>query len=146
MTTAADVTCNPEHVKAVVGAQVERALEWLFAVAESGGSARRLEKDVWCAVLVIGVTLLGAAMAVRCRQSLRDDLRRRDLGMDGMTLRTGSDYWAGLTTTFGRVSFPLFAYRAPSAEGGAKTHTPARKEVLPLFVPPEFRKFGFTRS
>ena len=134
MTTTADVPCNPEHVKSVVGAQVEHALEWLFAVAESGGSARRLEQDVWRAVLLIGATLLSAALAVRCRRSLLDDLGRRGLGMADVTLRMGSDYWAGLTTTFGKVSFPLFAYRAPSGTGAAKTHTPAREEVLPLLA------------
>jgi len=99
MTTAADVACNPEHVKSVVAAQVERALEWLFAVAESGGSTRRLEKDVWRAVLLIGAKLLSAALAVRCRRSLLDDLDRRGLSLADVTLRMGSDYWAGLTTT-----------------------------------------------
>jgi len=39
MTTAADAPCNPEHVKSVVAAQVERVLEWLFAVSESSPSA-----------------------------------------------------------------------------------------------------------
>jgi len=134
MTTAADVTCDPDHVKSLVGVQVERALEWLFAVAESGGSARRLEKDVWRAVLVIGATLLGAVLAVRCRRSLLDDLSRRGLGIDDATLRMGADYWAGLTTTFGQVSFPLFAYRARSADGRTTMHAPARKEVLPLLA------------
>jgi hypothetical protein len=135
MTTEAEVTCNPDHVKSQVMVQVERALEWLFAVAESGGSARRLEQDVWRAVLVIGTTLLGAAMAVRCRRSMLDDLRRRGLDEGDVRLRLGADYWSVLTTTLGKVLFPLFAYRRRAAKGKGSTATrnPAREEVLPLF-------------
>jgi len=78
---------------------------------------------VWRAVLLIGATLLSAALAVRGRRSLLDDLDRRGLSLADVTLRMDSDYWAGLTTTFGKVSFPLFAIEPPWG-GGPRRRTP----------------------
>lgn len=133
MTTDQLFACDPEQIKGVLFEQIGRAVDWLFVAADSRATTRQLEVGTWSAVLVVGATLLGAMLAVRCRRSMLDDLNQRGLSPRDVVMRHEADYHASLTTTLGGVRFPLFAYRDRCwVKGQTVTRTPARREVLPL--------------
>lgn len=135
MPTTAFLACDPTAIKSVLVEQIDRAQSWLFEAAAAGASARQLEQLTWCAVMVLGATLLAAAFAMRCRRSMQDDVHKRGLAESDALVRMDADYHATVTTTFGPVTFPLFAYRDRSAAGGPViTRTPARNEVFPLLA------------
>jgi hypothetical protein len=129
MTTALDVARQPSAVNALVKTMMEGAAE-LLARAADGASARELEEGVWELVVSQGGALLGACMATACKAATEADLEARGLEPLDVRLRLDRDYWGTQMSTFGPISFPLFAYR--ERQGAATvTHTPARRELLP---------------
>lgn len=79
--------------------------------------------------------VLAAAFARTCEAAMEADLAERGLGLDDVRVRMDKDYYACLSTTFGVVVFPWFAYRwsAGDRTGMAfKTENPARR-LLPYY-------------
>lgn len=113
-------------------AEIERRfsvmLTWLFGMAEDEETLPRdIELELWKEIVVLGAMILSALLAALCRRLTCQDLRHRDLDIKQVHLRKDEDYWVQLMTTFGRVSFPLFAYRDLSRGAGQSvTRTPAR--------------------
>lgn len=132
MTTEIGLARDRDQVKTDFTDKVDRLLEVLVSRAEQGASPRELEEAVWEVVLVLGRCLLSMALGTACRRSTEVDLESRGLGPDKARLRLDRDYWATVTTTLGKVTFPLFAYRDSSGPLMV-TRTPARAQVLPLW-------------
>jgi len=131
MTTTCLVARNPTAVKSQILTTFSAALGELLLLAEGGTRPRCLEIAVWKAVFALGRAVLSCLLGLRCLRSTEEELRHRGLSIEDVRLRTDKDYWAQQSTTFGKVSFPLFAYREVLM-GAFVTKVPARREVLPL--------------
>ena len=131
MTTNPLFARDTEVVKSELQAAFSTAVDELFQLAESGSAPRVLEIELWKRMLQLGRLLVAVMLVMLCRRATERDLQRRRLSQAQVSLRLDQDYWATQTTTFGPVSFPVFAYRDRSM-GVVVTRTPAREEVLPL--------------
>ena len=130
MATVLDVAREPATVNALLKPIMKRAKE-VLARASSGATPRELEEGVWRIVLEQGRALLSACMATACKSATEAELESRGLAPQGVRLRLDRDYSATQMSTFGPITFPLFAYR--EQRGGATvTRTPARQDVVPL--------------
>jgi hypothetical protein len=104
----------------------------LLQKAQPGANLRDLEKSAWSYILHVGRMALAFTFGLACRSITEAEIA--ELGIEEYTIR--SDYWYTITTTLGKVSFPLFAYRV-KCSGGGTTHVPASKL---------FKLRGITRS
>lgn len=102
----------------------------LLAKAEGRATPRELETSLWKEMIVLGALIVAYLFAVRCRRAMEDDLGQRDIMENKIVLRMDEDYWATITTTFGKIQFPLFAYRREQ-NGAIVTTTPSRQDVFP---------------
>lgn len=119
MTAHTQITSVAERVKHEVLEILEKDVQQLL----SGGlNGRALELAVWPIVLEIGRLLLTAALGAACWRVMD-----RETAGEPVQLRLDQDYTLSTSTTFGRVSVPLFAWRE-----GKATQCPARAEVFPL--------------
>ncbi|MBN2800035.1 MAG: hypothetical protein JXX28_12900 [Deltaproteobacteria bacterium] len=132
MPTNTSLAHDVDLIKATLIDLLEKAVPKVLDEATSGANARSLELTVWSVVLDIGAQLLQGALGTRCRRSFHEDLERRGIQEEQVRLRTDADYHAKVTTTFGAIRCPLFAYRVIDDPGHSVTHCPARKEVFPL--------------
>jgi hypothetical protein len=82
-------------------------------------------------VVGIGRLLVATMFAMLCRRATEEDLRARGLKWQDVQPRGDQSYWAEINTTFGRVRFPLFAYREFLRVGATVTRAPARGSVFP---------------
>ncbi len=122
MTPAAETAWTADQVKPLLLASFSELLDSTFAAEPATG--REAEEGVWRVLLALGRELLGAMLTMLCRQAFEVASAEQE----GVRLRLDRDYWLTQSTTLGRVSVPVFAYR--DADG--KTHAPARQEVFPL--------------
>lgn len=125
-TTTLSVASDSACVKSKVLDVLSSRLDNVFESANNGASPRNLELEVWGLLLEVGQLLLSLLFAVLCRNATEADLRARGLSQLQATLRLDEDYWSTTTTTFGRVRFPLFAYRDRSGGFGTTTRVPSR--------------------
>lgn len=133
MTTAKQLSRALEQVKSDLVAGFGKCVDSFFECMEAGASPRALEVAAWEAILPMGRAFLAKALGALCQQSTQADIQRRGLGPQQARLRLERDNWATITTTFGCVAFPLFAYRDTSGPHSVM-RTPARREVLPLLA------------
>ena len=119
MTAQTQITSIADHVNSRVLEILEEAVPALLS-GQLGG--RSLELAVWPIVLEIGALLLTAALGMACWRVMY-----RETSGEPVRLRLDDDYTLTTSTTFGRVSVPLFAWR-----DGGQTRAPAREEVFPL--------------
>lgn len=129
MTTALDVARRPSTVNDLLLALVEPA-ETLMESAASGAGSRELEQGVWDVVLGLGRRLLEACLATACQRATEQDIEARQLSPGTVRMRFDADYWTTQMSTFGPVTFPMFAYREVSG-AATVTRTPARTNVVP---------------
>jgi hypothetical protein len=131
------ITKTREQVKAGFMDEVSRLFDRLM------GRADHPDEDVFLDLEVLagrgGLSavkdMLAAACARACEAAMEADLAERGLGRDDVSVRLEKDYFAYLSTTFGVVVFPWFAYRwsAGDRTGMAfKTENPARR-LLPYY-------------
>lgn len=92
---------------------------------------RALEKKLWTWIVGIGAALFTALLAQRCRDASLAEIARLGVPAGRWFFRLDHGHQARLSTTFGRLTFPLFAWRDLSS-GKPKTRVPARQLVLPL--------------
>lgn len=118
-------------VKADLHRLFAEAIDPLLDAAASGelSRSRDAELRLWTAMLAVGRAVLAALFAILCRRRTEDAVHAAGLEMSDVELRTDRDYWTTLTSTFGRVSFPMAAYRHPET---GRTEVPAR-DVFPLY-------------
>jgi hypothetical protein len=118
-------------VKADLHCLFAEAIDPLLDAAASGelSRSRDAELRLWAAMLAVGRAVLAALFATLCRRRTEDTVHAAGLEMSDVELRTDRDYWTTLTSTFGRVSFPMAAYRHPET---GRTEVPAR-DVFPLY-------------
>ena len=131
MPTDAVFPCERDKVKLALLEETAELVAGVLDAAEAGRSARGLELDVWRAVVTLGRLLLTVAFALRCRRAMLDAMDACDHDPDRARVRTDRDYQMTLTTTFGPVCFPVFAYRYPAVVG-TTTHNGSREAVFPL--------------
>ena len=117
---------SPEKVKSELMQRCSDMLDRLLAKAEAGARPRDLELRLWAELIPLGALVLGYLFAVLCRRAMQQDVARRGLRAEHVRLRPEADYWHKVTTTFGPVTFPTFAYRDSSRGGGEVTRSPAR--------------------
>lgn len=131
MTIAAPcLTGDALRVKAELMATFERMLDWLLAMPMDR-SVRDVESETWTGLLTLGALVLAAVLAVRCRDLSLDDIRARQVPRDQWRFRMDRDYLVRLSTTFGRIEFPSFAWR--DLRGPSEvTHTPSLGRIVPL--------------
>jgi hypothetical protein len=80
-----------------------------------------------------GAGTLGVLLARRAAQISERDVEERGLAASSIHSRLDQDYWGTVSTTFGPVSFPWFAYREMLGNGASITRNPAQKELFPAF-------------
>ena len=122
-----------DQVKSELVQQFSERLDGLFDLAIADASPRELEEATWKALLVEGVSTLGALLADRARQISEQDVAERRLPSGRVHRRLDRDYWGTVITTFGPVSFPWFAYREMRRNGASVTRNPAQAELFPAF-------------
>ena len=120
MTTETQITAATADVNAQLIESLRERLPELMAHDEL--SNRELEIAVWDVVLEAGRILLTSLLATKCWRVMN-----RATGGRPVRLRLDRNYQLSLSTTFGRITVPLFAYRE-----GDRTRCPAREEVFPL--------------
>ncbi len=131
MTIAAPcLTGDATRVKAELMATFERMLDWLLAVPLDR-SVRDLERDTWTGLFTVGALVFAAVLSVRCRDHTLADIHARQVPRDQWRFRMDGDYLIRLSTTFGRIEFPSFAWR--DLRGPSEvTRTPAIAHIAPL--------------
>jgi len=123
-----------EQVKAALIEQERRVVEGLFELADGDCTTRVLEEETWKGIVSLGAAMLGALFASRAQRIAEQDVARRGLAPSRVHRRIDRDYWGTVTTTFGAVSFPWFAYRELRRNGASVTRNPAREELFPAFA------------
>ena len=127
------VTRTREQVKSELVQQFSTMLDTLFELNDADTSNRVLEEKTWNVVLPFGASTLGALFASCARRIAEQDIAQRGLPPCRVHARLDRDYWATVTTTFGAVSFPWFAYRELRKNGASVTRNPARDALFPAF-------------
>jgi hypothetical protein len=112
--------------RAIVKAQLVESfaalLDPLLDATLSGAlTAREAERRTWTAMLELGRLVLTALFAAMCRRATDHALGACGQVVAEVKMRMDEDYWPTVVTTFGRVSFPWFAYRL-----GGEVRVPAR--------------------
>lgn len=105
---------------------VRLALHDVVAQAETGVALVELEAMVGRSVVAIGQHLLAFAFASACRTAMRQDVDERGLVPNEFRLRTDDAGYITVHTTFGPITFPIFAYRDISTPAGSVTRSPGR--------------------
>ena len=105
---------------------VRRALEHGAQEAAAGASLAELEASVGRYVVAIGQHLSALVFASACRAAMQRDVEERGLARDDFRLRTDDAGYVTMHTTFGPITFPIFAYRDLSTPANSVTRTPAR--------------------
>jgi hypothetical protein len=129
-------TVHPVHeqVKSELVQQFSTMIDGLFKAADADASPRALEEETWKAMILGGAGTLGALLASRARRISEQDVARRGLPPSRVHRRLDRDYWGTVTTTFGPVSFPWFAYREILRNGASATRNPAQDVLFPAFA------------
>ena len=107
-------------------ALVHSALELGAGEAEAGASLAELEAAVGRRVVAIAQHLLAFVFASACRTAMQRDIQERGLARDDFRLRTDDAGYVTMHTTFGPITFPIFAYRDFSTPAGSVTRSPGR--------------------
>jgi hypothetical protein len=92
-------------------------------------SPRDLECNLWKAVVGVGRDVLSSLYTERCRVQMQAAVRDAGLDVADVKMRMDRGYWTTLTSTFGQVRFPMFAYRDPRT---GQTEVPSRS-LFPLY-------------
>ena len=121
-----------DQVKLQLVESYQEHLDRILGNEGYGAANRKLEEDVWTAVLEIGQLLMGAALSLACERATEKDIRARGLTDKQFRLRNDKDYTRTMMTTLGPVTFLSFAYRDLSNDAMSVTRTPARDQVFPL--------------
>jgi len=115
---------SPEEVKSELMNRFSSTMDRMFAQADAGARPRALELALWFELVGLGALVLSYLFAMLCRRAMEQDVESRGLRPEDLRLRPEAEYWHKVTTTFGPVSFPTFAYR--ERRGGAEvTRSPA---------------------
>jgi hypothetical protein len=122
-----------EQVKRELVAAFSSRVDYLFQLADKDSSNRLLEEETWKALLPVGASTLSALFAIEAQGITERDLAQRGLSPSDVHMRTDKNYWAEMTTTFGKVSFPLHAYREIGKNGSSTTHNPAKEVLFPAY-------------
>lgn len=94
-------------------------------------SLLNLERTVAVDMAVMARHALALMLATACQAAMQRDLEKRGLSMADIRVRSDADGYATLHTTFGRITFPIFAYRDLTTPLGATTRYPSL-DVLPF--------------
>lgn len=124
MTTESLIPCRYDAIKRDLVKTLEEGFERLVAAVDEGADPRAVELKVWQVLLPVGRQLLSDGFALVALRATNADLEARGLERRDVHLRTEADYWQACNTTFGKVSFPLCAYRDLSGPASV-TRTPA---------------------
>ena len=121
---------SPEKVKSELMTRFSSTMDRLFAKADDGARPRDLELALWSELVALGALVLSFLFAVLCRRAMEQDVESRGLRPEDIRLRPEADYWHKITSTFGPVSFPTFAYR--QSRGGAEVTRRPAHSVFPF--------------
>ncbi len=122
-----------EQVKSELVQQFSTQIDVLLQLADADATPRVLEEETWKVMLLGGASTLGVLLAARARRITEQDVERRELPPSRVHKRLDRDYWATVTTTFGPVLFPWFAYRELLRNGASVTRNPAQDALFPAF-------------
>ncbi len=111
-------------------ALVRSALDLGAAEAAADASLADLEAAVGHRVVAIGQHLLAFVFASACRAAMQRDVQERGLARNDFRLRTDDAGYVSMHTTFGPITFPIFAYRDLSTPVASVTRSPGRR-LLP---------------
>ena len=124
----------PSTVKADLHALLDEVIAPLFEQATSvtaDFTARVAEEGCWRAVVQLGSALLTHLLGMWCRAVAEREVCDQGWTLPGMAsdgpevrFRLDEDYHARFSSTFGRITVPLFAIRTPGPR--SKTVTPTR--------------------
>lgn len=127
MTAPSLISRDAAIVKAALLELFSDAVDTLLAAASSGAlTPRDAETRTWSLLVPVGAAVLTALLATLTRRATEAALEHRCLGPNDVKMRLDREYWFTVTTTFGRVVVPWFAFVHQRG-----VEVPAR-EVFPL--------------
>lgn len=112
--------------------QFEESVEKLLVLADSGASPRRLEEKAWEITLQAGQAALGQALARISARASEAEIKKQRYSPESIYFRMDQGYHITITTTFGDITFPLFAFRVRQPNGKFVTYAPARTGLFPF--------------
>ena len=107
------------------------SVEKLFDLTNLSASIRQLEEESVKILLQIGQQLLGHLFARRCAQVSDAEIKKQGFSPESVYLRMDEDYHIEVTTTLGKIVFPLCAFRVKQDDGKMVTYSPAREQLFP---------------
>lgn len=128
------VTQSKEEIKTELMHRLEHVVDALLDATDEDISPRELEKKLWTKMLEACRAILCVLIARLCWRVTEADLRARSLQPGKVRLRFDQDYWGKITTTFGRITVPWFAYRDSSRPAATVTRSPARAQLFPFYA------------
>lgn len=128
----ANIARDRQKVKAELLETFEEGLDRLFDEVAEGANPREVESGLWREVLRVGGLALSYLFAMMALRESRMEMEARGISGGDFRWRMDRDYWATITTTFGEVVFPWFAFRDTRGTGMV-TRTPARSELFPHY-------------
>ena len=94
--------------------------------AAGGASLMELERTLAKSLVLFAQRCLALVFATACRSAMLEDLRERGLTFKDIRLRTDEAGYATVNSTYGPITFPIFAYRDYTTPGTSVTRSPAR--------------------
>jgi hypothetical protein len=125
---------SPAVIKKILLEKAQQIIDPLVDALSEASTARSIELDVWSALMPLGNAVLTALMARRCEVSMLADLKTRQIQRSEVEVLASANHHASLTTTLGRIRFPLYAYRrrVPDAQHDKVVRTASKVDFLPL--------------
>lgn len=123
-----------DQMKDAVKALFDRRVDELFARSSTEPfDQRHSERSVWAVSLEVGRQLLSTLWSDAACRETENTLQQRGWSHVDVQVRSGGEYAPTTTTTFGPVSFQLFAFRRRGLQGGRVTYGRTEVPSLSLF-------------
>lgn len=117
---------NIDQGKVRVVEFVSRRIELGLKLARSGASTYEMERFVADLASDLGGQVLALVFAVACREAMEEDVTKRGLAQNQVRVRSDEAGYATVHSTFGPITFPVFAYRDLSSGVGSVMRHPER--------------------
>lgn len=117
---------NIDQVKARIVEFVSDQIELGLKLVCSGASTYEMEHFVGELASKFGAQALASLFAEACRDAMEEDVAKRHLSEAQVRLRTDEAGYATVHSTFGPITFPVFAYYDQSSGVGSVMRRPSR--------------------
>jgi len=121
------LACEIEQARDMLIGHLSGIMDALLDSLGAKDSLLTLEQSVALHMTQLAQHVLAFVFAKKCQDVMLEDLKERKLEPSDIRLRSDSGGYITVSTTFGPITFPTFAYRDESSEVASVTRHPARK-------------------